>query len=286
MSAFKKVAVIRASRNLGVFVIAALLESGFDVTAITRRELTAAFTAAVTVTRTDFKSFDALIGAFHGQDAVISTVATVATGSEKIIIDAAIAAKVKRYIASEFGLDTREARGTKIGSILGAKAETVDYLIQFSKEHEWFTWTAFSTGSFSDWSIKVGIFGIDFKNKTAKIYDSGKEPCSPTTLPFIGKCIAAYLTTASFTVTQREVLKTFEEEMNTKFQIINVTSSDLEKVGDGKLARGDDTAFVEFVLQWMFADGSNHAIKDNAAKLLGLEEEDLRTVAKRVVGDL
>ncbi|CZR69139.1 related to 2`-hydroxyisoflavone reductase [Phialocephala subalpina] len=297
MSTIQKVAVVGGSGNVGVPIIEALLESGFVVTAITRIESTATFPTGVTVKRVDVTSVDALAQAFKGQDAVVSTVATVATNMDKTFIDAALAAKVRRFIPSEFGADRREARGTKFGDIFNAKIEHVEYLSEVSKKHDCFTWTALSTGPFFDWSIKVGLFGIDFKNKTAKIFDSGNEPYSPTTLSFIGKCIVAilkqpdktankYLTVASFTATQREVLKIFEEETGSKFQITNVTSSELEKVGDEKLASGDPSAYVEFVIQWLFADGCNHAIKDNAVKLLGLEEEDLRTVVKKLLTEI
>ena len=141
------------------------------------------------------------------------------------------------------------------------------------------------------------MFGIDFKNKTAKIFDSGNELYSPSSLPFVGKSVAAilknpdetankYLTVASFTTSQREILKIIEEETGDKFQIIPVKTSDLEKIGDEKLAKGDYSAFVEYLIHHVFGDGAKGTIKDNATKMLGLEEEDLRTVIKKVLSEL
>jgi uncharacterized protein YbjT (DUF2867 family) len=136
---------------MGVPVVMALLESGFDVMAITRQQSTATFPARVTVKKVDTTSTDALTEALKGQDAVVSTVGTAAASSQKTIIDAAVAARVKRFIPSEFGYNTREARGTKVGGLLKAKIETVDYLIELSKKHDWFTWTGLSTGTLFDW---------------------------------------------------------------------------------------------------------------------------------------
>lgn len=65
-----------------------------------------------------------------------------------------------------------------------------------------------------------------------------------------------------------------------------VKTSDLEKLGDEMLAKGSPSAFFQYALQWMFADGANHAVKDNDAKWLGLEEDDLRVTIKEVLRDM
>jgi uncharacterized protein YbjT (DUF2867 family) len=135
---------------MGAPVVKALLESGFDVMAITRQQSTAMFPAGVTVRKVDTASTDALTEALKGQDAVVSTVGTAAASDQKTIIDAAVAAHVKRFIPSEFGYNTREARGTILGGLLKAKIETVDYLIELSQKHDWFTWTGLSTGTLFD----------------------------------------------------------------------------------------------------------------------------------------
>jgi hypothetical protein len=146
-------------------------------------------------------------------------------------------------------------------------------------------------------TLRFGILGFDPKNKTAKIFDSGNEPYYASNLPFVGKSVAAilmksektankYLTVASFTITQREVLEILEQETDVKFQITNVKTSDLEKIGDEMLAKGEPGAFFQYALQWMFADGANHAVKENDAQLLGLDEDDLRATIKRVLNEL
>jgi hypothetical protein len=62
-----------------------------------------------------------------------------------------VAAGVKRFIPSEFGINTREVRGTPIGKILAGKIAVVDYLEETARKNPSFSWTGLSTGLFFDW---------------------------------------------------------------------------------------------------------------------------------------
>ncbi|TDZ23577.1 Pinoresinol reductase 1 [Colletotrichum orbiculare MAFF 240422] len=295
MSAIKKVALIGASGNLGPKVLSGLVEGGFQVTVLSRQESSATFPSEVTVKKVDFSSLDSLKDALQGQDAVVSAAASAAIGAQKLVIDAAVATQVKRFIPSEFGIHTREAQGTKIGKILTGKIQITDYLIEISKKHDWFSWTGIAVGPFFDWNFSGGLLGIDVKNKTAKIFDSGNERFSASTLGFVGKAVAGvlknpeatankYIEVASFTTTQREVLKLVEEQTGASYTVTKVQTSELEKIADDKLAKGDWSAFIELLQQHEFGDGKGNAVKENAAvTLLGLKEEDLKTEIKKVV---
>ena len=128
-----------------------LVKAGFNVTAFTRTDSTATFPENVTVKKVDYRSVESLIPLLEGQDAVVSTIATVAIGSQKALVDAAIAAKVKRFISSEFGINTRTVGDAAIGKILGGKVKVLDYIIEKSEENPWFTWNGVSSGLFFDW---------------------------------------------------------------------------------------------------------------------------------------
>lgn len=134
---------------MGRPILEELVAAGFNVTALTRATSTSTFPEGVTVKKVDFDSPDSLKDAFAGQDAVVSAIATAAVGGQQPIIDAAIAAGVKRYIPSEFGINTRLTPGTTIGKILAGKVAVVDYLK--TKESPSFSWTGLSTGMFFDW---------------------------------------------------------------------------------------------------------------------------------------
>jgi len=291
----KKVAVVGGSGNLGPSIVGALLSGEFEVTAISRKESSATFPPKVAVKKVDFNSVEEVTEALKGQDAVVSVVGTAGYASQKTLADAAVAAKVQRFIPSEFGINTRVVRGTKIGSILSPKIQLVDYLSELAEKNSSFTWTGISAGPFFDYVYGGRLAGFDVKNKTVNIFDSGNEPFSPSTLGFIGKSVAGvlknleatankYIKVGSFTTTQRELLKIIEEKTGSTFTVNNVKTSDLEKTADEKLAKGDYSAFVELLQQHIFADGSGNAAKDNAAvNLLALQEEDISAATDKAL---
>lgn len=81
---------------------------------------------------------------------MISVISTDAAQQvQKSIIDAAIAAGVKRFVPSEFGVNTRKpgVEKTRVGEFLAGKRKVVDYLIQ---NEDKISWTGLSTGFFFD----------------------------------------------------------------------------------------------------------------------------------------
>ncbi|KAI8964686.1 NAD(P)-binding protein [Daldinia sp. FL1419] len=292
-SSIKNVAVIGASGNLGKEVVQELLKAGFKVAAFAREESTATFPPDVAVKRVNYKSVEDLTSKLQGQDAVVSTIATVAVGDQIPLVDAAIAAKVKRFIPSEFGINTRIVEGTSIGKILQGKVKTLDYIISKSQENPWFTWTGISSGIFFDWGLKYGTAGFNKDTKTVTIYDSGDEPVQASNLAFIGKAIVAilsqpdktanqYLTIASFNPSQNQILKIVEEETGEKWKIEHSSTAEEEKIGLEKLSKGDYSAFSNFLRRRIYADGAGRAVlgDKNAIGSLGLEEEDVAVTVK------
>jgi len=290
MSPIKNVAIIGGSGNVGRPIIEELVAAGFNVTALTRATSTSTFPEGVTVKKVDFSSPESLKEAFAGQDAVVSAIGSAAVGSQQPIIDAAIAAGVKRYIPSEFGINTRLTPGTTIGKILAGKVAVVDYLKK--KESPNFSWTGLSTGMFFDWGLK-NILGIDFDQKTVRVVDSGNEKFQTSNLNFIGKAVASilkhpeqtankYLSVASFNVSLNEIIKTVEELTGTTYTVNKASSADLQKLGEDKLSKGDFSAFGPLVTVWNYADGAGKALtpETSANELLGLKEEDLKATVK------
>jgi hypothetical protein len=296
--AIQKVAVIGGSGLLGSKVVDSLINTGFEVTVITRNESSATFPDNVIVKRVDITSVESIKDAITGQDAVVSTATTMASGGQKVIIDAVIAARVPRFIPSEFGVPSRQNRDKKIGKLLGAKVQNTDYLIELSKQHDWFSWTGLSNGLFLDSGLTNPYSFIDIRNRKFRMVDSGNEPYSTTSLAFVGKAVAAilkkpeetanrYLNIAGVTTTQSEVLKIVEQVTGDKFDVSHVSSAEIERIGDEKIANGDFSAFGNYLEQFLFADGTGNALKgdENAIRLLGLEEESLEQVVKSVLVD-
>ncbi|KAK3348967.1 isoflavone reductase [Lasiosphaeria hispida] len=296
--AIKTVAVIGASGNIGAPIVKSLLEAGFKVTAITRESSTSTFPEGVEVRKTDLASIESVTKAFAGQDAVISTIASAEIGNQNIFADAAIAAGVKRYIPSEFGHNSRPGKlQGPAAALLAGKTKAVDYLIEQAKTHPEFTWTGVSTSPFFDWGLDMGVFGIDFKNKTARIFDSGNQPASACTLAFVGEATVAvlqheeetankYIEVAEFQVTQNQIIAILEEESGAKFTVSREKTSDLARIGLEKISRGEyHASFLDILQSITFVDGAPYAIPDDvlANKTLGLQSRDLRDVLKDYV---
>ncbi|KAI1393075.1 NAD(P)-binding protein [Hypoxylon trugodes] len=292
-SSIKNVVVVGASGNLGKEVVEELIKANFNVTAFTRENSTSTFPPNVTVKKVNYQSVESLTTALEGQDAVVSTIATVAIGSQTALVDAALAAKVKRFIPSEFGVNTRILGDTAIGTILQGKVKTLDYINGKSQENPWFTWTGISSGLFFDWGLKYGTNGFNKDTKTAVIYDSGNEPVQASNLAFVGKAIVAilsqpdktanqYLTIASFNPSQNQILEIVEAETGEKWKVDHASTAEQEKIGLEKLSKGDYSAFSNLLRRRVYADGANHAVKGdkNAATTLGLQEEDLAATVK------
>lgn len=65
-------------------------------------------------------------------------------------MDAALKAGVKRFIPSEYGINTQNLEGG-IGKILSGKTAAADLLKKSARENSGFTWTGLSTSMFFDW---------------------------------------------------------------------------------------------------------------------------------------
>ena len=150
--------------------MAELVKAGFTVTALTRdaSKAEAKLPSEVAVKQVDYTSVDNLKEALAGQDAVVSVLGTMAVGGQTPLADAAVAAGIKRFIPSEFGVNTRKAIGKPIGNVLSAKIKFVDYLEEKAKANPGFSWTGLSIGLFFDYvsfslSTRAGVMPASCK---------------------------------------------------------------------------------------------------------------------------
>ena len=102
--------------------------------------------------KTDY-THASLVAAFQGQDAVISTIATSNLTDQKRIIDAAVDAKVKRFIPSEFGWDSSKDNALTVAPCIAMKIDTVAYLKE--QEISGMSWTSVVNGLWLDWVSKL-----------------------------------------------------------------------------------------------------------------------------------
>lgn len=238
---------------------------------------------------------DQLVEAFSNQDAVVSVVPGRPHEVQLRMIDAAVAAGVKRFIPSEYGNNTCAA-ASQLVPMYGDKAKVIDYLK--SKEDTGLTWTAVHTGQFLEMGLETGWLGYDLKEKTVKLWDSGNALWSTSTGGTASAAVARVLLkpeetknrpvfVASFTLSQRELLTALEKAGGDTWKVKNISSSDAVKRGK-ELGDENREGLGLLIMALQYADGVDRGanfekdgLLDN--KLLDLPEEDLMEVVKRVL---
>lgn len=143
------------------------------------------------------------------------------------------------------------------------------------------------------------ILGINAEAKTGEIIDSGNKPWAATNTYFVGETVAAilkkpeetankFLNVFSFQTTQNEVLKIFEEESGSKYQVSHVKGSDVLQAATASVAKGDYKQSIgPFVRYTFFADGVGGPVdlEANDGELLGIKDKaGLRDSIKRELG--
>ncbi|KAH7116781.1 isoflavone reductase family protein-like protein CipA [Dendryphion nanum] len=290
MAAIKNVIIIGAGGNLGPSILKAFLNSSFNTTVLSRESSNSTFPSGVKVIRANYDSVDSLKAAFQGQDAVLSIVGGTALGDQNKLIDAAIAAGVKRFLPSEYGSNTVNERLLELVPVFHAKKGTVDYLK--SKESE-ISWTSVITGPFFDWGLKVGFLGFDGASKTATLIDEGKATFSSTNLRQIGETVVkalekasetknSYVYVSSFQVSQASLLPIVEKVTGEKFTVKHVTSKELLESGNEKLKKQDFSGINDLIRAGAFgAEGLGDSKPSGLWNdKLGLKKEDLEESVK------
>ncbi|KAK0664056.1 hypothetical protein DIS24_g519 [Lasiodiplodia hormozganensis] len=297
MFTIKNVVVIGATGFIGAPTIEALKAAGFNVTVLTRPSSTSKIPSGFNIKKVDYGSFESLKAAFEGQDAVVAMTATRASGEQFTIIDAAIAAGIKRYIPSEFGVVdyTHGLPHQGIKHAIRGKLDTIDYLLEKSKQYPAFTWTRVATSFFFEFGLTTTFLGFDKDTKTARIIDSGNERFYLSSYPFIARAVTAILANPEATnnrcmqigscrVSMNELLQIVEEESGEKWSTEHVSSKEVERAAMEKLAVApdDEDASDDLIILFLSGDNVGGGLKneerDNAA--LGLQYDDPRPTVR------
>lgn len=265
-SAIKNVLVVGATGNVGKSTLKTLSEDGFQVTGLSRQVPSESAPGGVKLLQTDY-SASSLLEAFRGQDAVVSAVSSTAPGSlelQKSLVDAAIAAGVRIFIPSEFGMDTSDRSAPNFIPFLAEKIAVLDYL---KERQDKISWIAVVTGAMFDWGFKIpGFLGWDVNARTATIYDGGDIPYDATNLDQVGRAIAKslkkseltknqYVYVNSFTVTQNEILRALEKITGEKFTVSQGTVEDLWQGGAAQLKEGQPLGVLGMLAGTVYGKG-------------------------------
>ncbi|KAL6831507.1 NmrA-like family protein [Trichoderma sp. SZMC 28015] len=224
---FKNIAVIGASGNLGNGILPLLLESGLNITAVTRQ--------------TSESTFPQTIG-----DAVLCLVSVADVRAEITMVDAAVATGVQWFIPSEFGHDTTNPRVVEVLPLFRQKVKIVDHLRL--REKDGLSWTSFHTGFFFDFGLTFDLLGFDLRQKTSAIWDHGNNRSNLYGSNVARRSKNQDMRIATVTTTQNEILQALERVSGTRFQVTRIETVEGKRLGDQRLASGDNDLAGFFLL--------------------------------------
>ena len=276
----------------------ALVKSGsFNVTVLKRSSSTATFPATVAVKTADLSSKDSVTAALKGQDAVVSTVGIEALSAQDILIEAAVAAGVKRFLPSDFGSNISIPKTAAL-PIFNHKTAIHKQLREASTATSTFTYTLVCTGPFLDWGLDKN-FLLNWKETKPKLFDSGQNVFSATTLDSIGQAVVGVLSHPEETKNRFVFVKDIDVSQSQLLEMakkvdpakewqdaVNVDTADLERSSNESLAKGQISmpVMVGYIFRAIFGPpeyGSLFQSTDN--KLLGIkgkEEADVEAILR------
>ncbi|KAF9768973.1 hypothetical protein IL306_013674 [Fusarium sp. DS 682] len=194
-SPIKNVALTAATGDVGSVIFKKLTASGlFNVRVLSYSGSTSSFPPGTDVVKVDFSSVESLTAALAGQDAVVSAVGMAGLTGQKVLIDAAIAAGVKRFLPSEYGGDLANPNARTIPP-LRLKVEIEDYLEARSAEPACqgkFTYTYIFTSVFLNWGLDIGLI-MDIKDAVPRVWGSGDLPFHGVILESVGDAVVGVL---------------------------------------------------------------------------------------------
>jgi len=275
---------LQATGSLGSVVLKELIKSGlFDITVLTRQSSNHTFLPNVKVLKVDYNSIDSLATALAGQDALVSTVASTAVASQKILIDAAVRSGVKRIIPSEFGCDLHNPK-TRLLPVYAAKVEIEEYLTSLA-EKGLTSYTLVYTGPLLDFGLRNGMF-FNFQKRTAELYDGGEVLISTSRLSTAGKAVRRILTHPRETadravwvkdidITQKQVLNLAQAlTPGEKWEVKEVDTESLEKASLEAIQKKEigPSTMLGLIRRALFGKGYNGHYERVHNQVLGIKE--------------
>ncbi|OTA57660.1 NAD(P)-binding protein [Hypoxylon sp. EC38] len=271
-SVSKNVAFIGATGTLGIHLLRALTSAGHTVTVIQRKESTTPPPPGVKSTKVDLTNFDELLAVFKGHEVYLNATPYPSLSTDKDIIDAAVAASVKRIIPSEFSTNLDSPLSRKLPHMKG-KTEVREYLESVISKTST-SWTSINNGAFLEMSLKFGALGPNMAQKKAVFHDGGDKVVGASTLPDIGAALVKILDPAHFEETANKPIYMYSaavsERMLTSLvskvtgidfgtvedgRITNISVDQAIEEGERKIANGDKSGMLAYYYKMMYGDG-------------------------------
>ncbi|KAH7184840.1 putative oxidoreductase CipA-like protein [Fusarium flagelliforme] len=303
----RKVAIIGGSGQVGYPTIKALLaQQVHTITAVQRVEATSTFPSEVIVKIGDLQDESFLADAFKGQDVVaLMPPFTQMISVQEPAVRAAAKAGIPYVLPAEYGPDPFAQRLIEQNELLQNKKRTRDLIEELGVS----SWVSVTVGPFIDMHVGSGLWGFDFENRKATLWNGSVGTVSGTDTKHTGQAVAAVLTlpegslsryknnavyTPALHFTQPEFFEAAQRATGTTEKDWSVENHDIEealKDCNAKIEQGDAMAPLSKFMLTHFQEGNGGDLRskvdDNEFKKLhelGLEEEKLEDVIKSALG--
>ncbi|KAH7135092.1 hypothetical protein B0J11DRAFT_501942 [Dendryphion nanum] len=231
--------------------------------------------------------------ALSGTDLVVSTIAGGDHVFQTRIIDAAIAAGVKRFMPCEFGQNSLNDKLHQRVPRYVERAKIIEYLQHSSRTQQDFTWVALAVGSILDSALLSGDLGFDLEWQSATMHGSGEERFAASSLDSTGHAVSSivrhwttvqnqYLCSAGTITTSHEILRCLQSRSQSRWTAGYSDIEDCVREGMSRIERGFPDSGMFLLEKSILCDqelGAVHAFEDHtAARLLQLNSETTESI--------
>jgi hypothetical protein len=194
-------------------------------------------------------STTSLRSALAGQDLIISTTAGGDSDQQIDIIDAAVAAGVRRFMPHEFGHDTLNQKISRRIVKSAGRAKVIEHLRAVTTNTFDFEWIGVATGYTLDTGLISGNMGLDLEWHSATVHGTGNEIFAASSLQRVGQVVSRlilhweeaknqYIYAAGILTTANEVLRSAEKATQNDFTAGNYDVEDCIREGETRIERG------------------------------------------------
>ncbi|KAI0414455.1 hypothetical protein F5X98DRAFT_349260 [Xylaria grammica] len=296
----RNVALVGAKGTVGTHILSALLAAGHKTSVLTRPGSSTDFPSTVTVHVGDYDDEEFILRGLDGQDVLILALGFNAYDAQIPLIKAAAKVGVSYIVPCEFGSDPTHQK-------LNAEIQMMNVKAQYRKLIEDLgvsSWIGVVNNPWVEFSIRLGLYGIDLKKRTAAFFDEGNVKANVTTLTRVGETLAALLALpeaelskhknefvyfSSFYASQRDILASAMRATGTTEKDWTVTSISTDKaIQDAREPVADPAARMMLLFALVFKEGygGDYDSKVVDYEKLGLAGEDLDSVIKGLAQEL
>lgn len=300
----QKVLLVGANGSLGSVILDGLVQANFKVTVLLRSNSSSEPAHSASIQKVSVSpemELDELTAAAAGHDAVIAAFPVKDVNQHLRLAEAAYRAGVKRYIPADYGsCDAGSAQAQRHLQLYRDKHAIQLKCEQLAGEaaanNSSFTWTSIVCGHFFDWGLHHNLFHLDLDKHTAMILDAGDTKASASTLSRVMETVVRVLQrpdvtqnrfvfVQSFCPTGLEVVAALERATGAVWKKEQVDSNSFLARNQARLDSGDTHAVHDIVLILGNVNADWTLREEFAMDLLGLQDENLDDVVKRVVAE-